>query len=123
MVKIFCFFFSSRRRHTRCYRDWSSDVCSSDLGTHDWRLFIRPAELDALLRRVGLAQVATAGLAPRIRPGDVASALLRRRLTPPPFAVGRGRRAIWLGHYRKEPAPSRAGTGSAPVPGMEGSTR
>src|SRR3989337_3223125 len=29
----FCvfFFFSSRRRHTRCYRDWSSDVCSSDL--------------------------------------------------------------------------------------------
>src|SRR5207245_2917453 len=26
------FFFSSRRRHTRCYRDWSSDVCSSDLG-------------------------------------------------------------------------------------------
>src|SRR5208282_6365654 len=24
------FFFSSRRRHTRCYRDWSSDVCSSD---------------------------------------------------------------------------------------------
>src|SRR5207245_7453485 len=28
---MFCFFFSSRRRHTRCYRDWSSDVCSSDL--------------------------------------------------------------------------------------------
>src|SRR6266542_5275372 len=25
------FFFSSRRRHTSCYRDWSSDVCSSDL--------------------------------------------------------------------------------------------
>src|SRR3989337_78949 len=25
------FFFSSRRRQTRCYRDWSSDVCSSDL--------------------------------------------------------------------------------------------
>src|SRR3989337_3908089 len=24
-------FLSSRRRHTRCYRDWSSDVCSSDL--------------------------------------------------------------------------------------------
>ena len=30
---FFClFFFSSRRRHTRCSRDWSSDVCSSDLG-------------------------------------------------------------------------------------------
>src|SRR5262245_30740547 len=26
------FFFSSRRRHTRCLSDWSSDVCSSDLG-------------------------------------------------------------------------------------------
>src|SRR2546422_4065123 len=33
------FFFSSRRRHTRCSRDWSSDVCSSDLarGDHDHR--------------------------------------------------------------------------------------
>src|SRR6266436_5835202 len=28
---FFVFFFSSRRRHTRCSRDWSSDVCSSDL--------------------------------------------------------------------------------------------
>src|SRR2546429_3318615 len=28
---MFFFFFSSRRRHTRCSRDWSSDVCSSDL--------------------------------------------------------------------------------------------
>src|SRR5262245_19258475 len=28
---FFCFFFSSRRRHTRCLSDWSSDVCSSDL--------------------------------------------------------------------------------------------
>src|SRR3712207_7816399 len=38
-----CFFFSSRRRHTRYWRDWSSDVCSSDLrrsGGSDrvWRL-------------------------------------------------------------------------------------
>src|SRR3712207_8592747 len=30
MVCVF-FFFSSRRRHTRYWRDWSSDVCSSDL--------------------------------------------------------------------------------------------
>src|SRR5690606_40208398 len=33
------FFFSSRRRHTRCSRDWSSDVCSSDL----WRPGRAPA--------------------------------------------------------------------------------
>src|SRR5205814_6089586 len=29
------FFFSSRRRHTRCLSDWSSDVCSSDLKVSD----------------------------------------------------------------------------------------
>src|SRR2546429_5923636 len=58
------FFFSSRRRHTRCSRDWSSDVCSSDLfagGTKllqscgksgdssnhvptDWSSFVPPAK-------------------------------------------------------------------------------
>src|SRR5947209_15827543 len=32
------FFFSSRRRHTRYWRDWSSDVCSSDLRCTRWRL-------------------------------------------------------------------------------------
>src|SRR6267378_4428189 len=31
MRLYFFFFFSSRRRHTRSLRDWSSDVCSSDL--------------------------------------------------------------------------------------------
>src|SRR5690606_40712410 len=31
MICAFFFFFSSRRRHTRFSRDWSSDVCSSDL--------------------------------------------------------------------------------------------
>src|SRR6266496_4765303 len=31
MCRLFFFFFSSRRRHTRSLRDWSSDVCSSDL--------------------------------------------------------------------------------------------
>src|SRR5690554_7001290 len=31
MYFYYFFFFSSRRRHTRCGRDWSSDVCSSDL--------------------------------------------------------------------------------------------
>src|SRR2546422_2955730 len=33
------FFFSSRRRHTRCSRDWSSDVCSSDLASWDLDVF------------------------------------------------------------------------------------
>src|SRR5699024_11928018 len=32
----YMFFFSSRRRHTRSKRDWSSDVCSSDLMITNW---------------------------------------------------------------------------------------
>src|SRR2546429_2719188 len=36
MYRAFFFFFSSRRRHTRCSRDWSSDVCSSDLVSLDF---------------------------------------------------------------------------------------
>src|SRR5690349_22143862 len=36
------FFFSSRRRHTRSLRDWSSDVCSSDLTTMELTAAGRP---------------------------------------------------------------------------------
>src|SRR3712207_7256740 len=45
-VSVF-FFFSSRRRHTRYWRDWSSDVCSSDLGGRQ-----EPADVDAGQLRV-----------------------------------------------------------------------
>src|SRR5690554_5952005 len=45
------FFFSSRRRHTRCGHDWSSDVCSSDLNPDIPRLMQR--ESDAILTAVG----------------------------------------------------------------------
>src|SRR5207249_5220403 len=34
-IRVLSFFFSSRRRHTRSKRDWSSDVCSSDLEADD----------------------------------------------------------------------------------------
>src|SRR5207248_8665605 len=37
------FFFPSRRRHTRSYGDWSSDVCSSDLDAEDGN--INPADV------------------------------------------------------------------------------
>jgi 2-polyprenyl-6-hydroxyphenyl methylase/3-demethylubiquinone-9 3-methyltransferase len=70
-------------------------------GTHDWRLFIRPAELDRLLRRAGLEPVQLTGLAPQIGPGVVARGLLTRRIDIPSFATGNGRRASYLGHYRK----------------------
>src|SRR3989449_336079 len=39
LLLLFFFFFSSRRRHTRCSRDWSSDVCSSDLWKDAKNLF------------------------------------------------------------------------------------
>src|SRR6266849_6077170 len=41
-LSIYSFFFSSRRRHTSSTRDWSSDVCSSDLAPADEKLpFVR----------------------------------------------------------------------------------
>src|SRR6266498_4559894 len=52
------FFFSSRRRHTRCGRDWSSDVCSSDLVEVSRDLAGKPIHLcdqaGDLLRRKGV---------------------------------------------------------------------
>src|SRR5687768_14517647 len=52
---FFCyfFFFSSRRRHTRCSRDWSSDVCSSDLSETGGDA--RPLDCSSLLRHFLLA--------------------------------------------------------------------
>jgi 2-polyprenyl-6-hydroxyphenyl methylase / 3-demethylubiquinone-9 3-methyltransferase len=72
-------------------------------GMHDWRLFIRPRELDEVLRGAGLDRVATAGLAPAIGPADIARGLITRRLDPPAFRVGRDHRASYLAHYRKAP--------------------
>src|SRR3712207_7934733 len=50
VVRLF-FFFASRRRHTRYWRDWSSDVCSSDL---DRRRVVGGQRLDRVLERLAL---------------------------------------------------------------------
>src|SRR4030043_1533730 len=55
-IGMFCVFFSSRRRHTRCSRDWSSDVCSSDLNDdaadHDESAYVvRPYSAEGCSRR------------------------------------------------------------------------
>src|SRR5205814_3025583 len=42
----------SRRRHTRCLSDWSSDVCSSDLPSDGQRLVPSPEILGAALQRL-----------------------------------------------------------------------
>src|SRR5215213_11029802 len=71
---LFFFFFSSRRRHTRLVSDWSSDVCSSDLGVSTQpegagreaggSLLPVPAPLAAKLRAAG-----------RVAPGWYAAAV------------------------------------------------
>src|SRR5437868_9671814 len=47
------FFFSSRRRHTRSKRDWSSDVCSSDLTDGEQRYRVRPTAINAEIQGPG----------------------------------------------------------------------
>src|SRR2546429_9920171 len=57
---FFFFFFSSRRRHTRCSRDWSSDVCSSDLEriTEDMKSAMRAGDKERLATiRLALAAI------------------------------------------------------------------
>src|SRR5699024_12104422 len=46
------FFFSSRRRHTRSKRDWSSDVCSSDLHRRPTDLLAGPGNRSGALNRI-----------------------------------------------------------------------
>src|SRR3989449_6246600 len=58
---FYFFFFSSRRRHTRCSRDWSSDVCSSDLAA---LVVGTPATLPVSVA-TGLARVRSVVIGPR----------------------------------------------------------
>src|SRR5690625_6793479 len=50
MISVLFFFSSSRRRHTRWPRDWSSDVCSSDLGTDSPRPAASPPSVRVFAR-------------------------------------------------------------------------
>src|SRR6266481_7721771 len=75
---IFFFFFSSRRRHTRWNCDWSSDVCSSDLGREALHGAAPPEPRDGEGHRGGhrhLAEIA----------GEVVGAESR---PPPPVVIG-----------------------------------
>src|SRR5207249_12011859 len=60
-VVCLLFFFSSRRRHTISNRDWSSDVCSSDLGAG---LPAWPAQLPAILAVKATEQATQVGQRP-----------------------------------------------------------
>lgn len=69
--------------------------------THDWRLFIRPQELDRLAAAAGLQLVARAGMAPRLEPAALLGGLVFGRVPVPSFRRASGLRVSWLGHYRK----------------------
>src|SRR5579871_1213473 len=76
MFFLFFFFFSSRRRHTRSLRDWSSDVCSSDLAGY----YGHPRDIEETIALVGLEEKADE-LGPHLSGGqrrrlDVALALI-----------------------------------------------
>src|SRR5207253_6412590 len=69
------FFFSSRRRHTRWPRDWSSDVCSSDLLSDAMRFELRGFGIDVILLEPGLittefGEAATASMVDTTIAGD-----------------------------------------------------
>src|SRR5690606_40797604 len=67
-VRYAIFFFSSRRRHTSFSRDWSSDVCSSDLALEaaegrPWSVldarFVRPLDREAVLEAAACGALLT----------------------------------------------------------------
>src|SRR3712207_8170960 len=74
MLWLSVFIFASRRRHTRYWRDWSSDVCSSDLARVGLLAVLRVVAAAVLLLAGGLA--ASGGLAGRLGLGALVAALL-----------------------------------------------
>src|SRR5207248_8286088 len=70
------FFFSSRRRHTRSYGDWSSDVCSSDLRAYELGMISQIVDPPERLR-------------------DEAQALAEKIARNSPAAMRATKRALW----------------------------
>src|SRR5207249_9040168 len=98
---FFFFFFSSRRRHTRSKRDWSSDVCSSDLAARPGLALRQVEDADAVACLRGLRQRAAA------RQLDV-------------VAVRRDRKKVHLLVHNRPPfsAVEGRGRGKGPFPGL-----
>src|SRR3712207_8336871 len=93
------FFFSSRRRHTRYWRDWSSDVCSSDLRVGQ----AGAAEAEAADRRVDEQ------LRNRLAAGGASTAALRHGGTARRLGERRGGeegRSWWAPYHLKKKSMS-----------------
>src|SRR5207248_3603721 len=72
--------FSSRRRHTRSYGDWSSDVCSSDLFpswelAHPYRMIAHNGEINTLRGNVNWMRARESQLASELFGADLAKTL------------------------------------------------
>src|SRR6266496_5709380 len=75
---FFFFFFSSRRRHTRSLRDWSSDVCSSDLGYHAIEVAklgftVTGLDISATMVEIATDGASRAGVRAEFRRGDASA--------------------------------------------------
>src|SRR5215203_1899413 len=85
------FFFSSRRRHTRYWRDWSSDVCSSDLAARvELVTFSTTQAMNALLEG-DVAPVGVVGIGAQ---PDLGRARRRTRVGNVKLAPGRVLRTV-----------------------------
>src|SRR5206468_5887653 len=96
------FFFSSRRRHTRSDRDWSSDVCSSDLSTSLEALseagWVGVGHTELLARFAGVPEKSIAMMlaSNRLRVVHVSTHVsLRRAIRSEERRVGKEWRAGW----------------------------
>src|SRR3712207_7936012 len=89
-LSYYSLFFSSRRRHTRYWRDWSSDVCSSDLGDGKAERPVARAEVvEALHRQLPARQPVDAAAEERgRRPHDLALAAVEAQ------AAARDRKSV-----------------------------
>src|SRR5207247_7384124 len=98
---LFFFFFSSRRRHTRSTRDWSSDVCSSDLDT--WTQTSDPGVDN---NNDGIVKDQAAGQTPPPYAAALRAVQIRIRVYDPKRSeerrVGKERRAQGAGGRQKE---------------------
>src|SRR5687768_17912097 len=106
MLLLLCvfFFFSSRRRHTRCSRDWSSDVCSSDLQHLD---VVEPELARDLVEDAGL-------LRDRVqqRQAQVGARQLERQAGQPRSEerrVGKECRSRWSPYHKKKESETKDG--------------
>src|SRR5262245_63797456 len=78
LISLFAFFFfSCRRRHTRCLSDWSSDVCSSDLWKEPDLLRTVTVRPDGKITFPLIGDVQAAGRTPRGLTDEIAKALAK----------------------------------------------